>query len=164
MRIGHGFDVHRFSDEPAAGAHIVLGGVRIPSSKTLLAHSDGDVLLHAVCDALLGALALGDIGHHFPPGDSHWKNADSRYLLRLVLEKIHQAGWQPGNVDCTVVCETPRIKPHVAAMRQCMASDLQCDENRISIKATTTEGLGYTGRREGIAAHVVCLLMPRPMS
>ncbi len=155
LRIGQGFDVHAF----AAGDHVMLGGVRIPHDRGLAAHSDGDVLLHAVCDALLGALALGDIGHHFPPGDPDWAGADSRRLLRAVHGLIIEQGYRVGNVDSTVICERPKLAPHVPAMRGHMADDLGVDLSCVSVKATTTERLGFCGREEGIAAEaVVCLL------
>ncbi|HRQ63363.1 MAG TPA: 2-C-methyl-D-erythritol 2,4-cyclodiphosphate synthase [Xanthomonadaceae bacterium] len=155
MRIGQGFDVHAFSE----GDHVVLGGVRIAHDRGIAAHSDGDVLIHALCDALLGALALGDIGHHFPPSDAHWKDADSRILLRQVVALLAGRGWRVGNVDTTVVCETPRVGPHVAAMRECLAADLGIDIDGISIKATTSERLGFTGRGEGIAAQAIALIL-----
>ena len=157
FRIGQGFDVHAFAD----GDHVMLGGVRIPHDRGLAAHSDGDVLLHALCDALLGALALGDIGHHFPPDDETWANADSRDLLRSVRAKIDEHGYRPGNVDVTVICERPKVAPHVAAMRTNIAADLGCSEDRVSVKATTTERLGFCGRGEGIAALAVACLERR---
>lgn len=154
MRIGSGFDVHAFGD----GDHLLLGGVRIPFGRGILAHSDGDVVIHALCDALLGALALGDIGQHFPPGDPQWKDADSRRFLRHCALLLDQHGWMLGNADITVVCERPRIGPHAQAMRDNLAEDLGVEASRVSIKATTTETLGFTGRGEGIAAHAVVLL------
>lgn len=153
-RIGQGFDVHAFGP----GGQVVLGGVRIPHTHGLKAHSDGDVVLHALCDALLGALALGDIGHHFPPDDATWANADSRDLLRAVVVMVHERGYRVSNVDATVICERPRVSPHVAAMRDNIASDLAVDAGAVSVKATTTEKLGFCGRGEGIAAQVVALL------
>ena len=156
MRIGHGFDAHRF----AAGGELVLGGVRVPHSHGLAAHSDGDVLVHAVCDALLGAAALGDIGGHFPDSDPAYRGADSRMLLREVVARVHAGGWVIANLDCTVVAQAPRVGPHVPAMRGHLAADLQIPTAAVSVKATTTEGMGYTGRAEGIAAHAVCLLLP----
>ena len=155
-RIGHGFDVHAFGE----GDHVVLGGVEIPHSHGLRAHSDGDVAIHALCDAILGALALGDIGHHFPPSDPQWKDADSRNFLRHCRELLDARGMAVGNADITVVCEQPRVGPHLAAMRAAIAAALGADVGCISVKATTTERLGYTGRGEGIAAHAVCLLVP----
>ena len=154
MRIGSGFDVHAFGD----GDHLVLGGVRIPFERGILAHSDGDVVIHALCDALLGALALGDIGQHFPPGDPQWKDADSRRFLRHCALLLDQHGWMLGNADITIVCERPRIGPHAQAMRDNLAEDLGVEPSHVSIKATTTETLGFTGRGEGIAAHAVVLL------
>ncbi|MEO7251544.1 MAG: 2-C-methyl-D-erythritol 2,4-cyclodiphosphate synthase [Arenimonas sp.] len=154
MRIGSGFDVHAFGE----GDHLILGGVRIPFQQGLLAHSDGDVVIHALCDALLGALALGDIGAHFPPGDARWKDADSRQFLRHCALLLDQHGWVLGNADLTIVCERPKIGPHAAAMREILSKDLGVPVAQISIKATTTETLGFTGRGEGIAAHAVVLL------
>jgi len=154
IRIGSGFDVHAFGP----GDHVTLGGVRIAHTAGLLAHSDGDVLLHALCDALLGALALGDIGKHFPPSDDRWKGADSRHLLRSVRSMLDERGWRVGNVDATLICERPRIGPHVEAMCRCIAEDLQVAIEAVSVKATTTEGLGFTGRGEGIAAQAVVLV------
>lgn len=155
-RIGTGFDVHAFGD----GDHVVLAGVRIAHDQGLLAHSDGDVAIHALCDALLGALALGDIGRHFPPSDPRWLDADSRGLLRHCLELVHGRGYRVGNADLTIICERPRVGPHVAAMRDFLAADLQVDPADISVKATTTERLGFTGRGEGVAAQAAVLLVP----
>ena len=155
MRIGQGFDVHAFGD----GDHVVLGGVRIPHARGVVAHSDGDVAIHALCDAILGALAMGDIGRHFPPSDARWKDADSRELLRAVAGMMRARGYRIGNVDVTVVCEAPRLTPHVAAMRANLAADLDCAETDISVKATTSEKLGFCGRGEGIAALAVALLL-----
>ena len=154
MRIGQGFDVHAFG----SGDHIMLGGVRIAHTHGVLAHSDGDVVLHALCDAMLGALALGDIGIHFPPTDARWKDADSRSFLRHCTALIRERGWQVGNCDITVICERPKVGPHALAMRECIASDLGIAVDAVSVKATTTETLGFTGRSEGIAAQAVCLL------
>jgi len=154
IRIGSGFDVHAFG----AGDHVVLGGVRIAHSRGLLAHSDGDVVIHALCDALLGALALGDIGTHFPPSDPRWKDADSRDFLRHCALLLDQHGWTLGNADITIICEQPRIGPHVEAMRANLAADLGAGFAQVSVKATTTETLGFTGRGEGIAAQAVVLL------
>jgi 2-C-methyl-D-erythritol 2,4-cyclodiphosphate synthase len=154
MRIGSGFDVHAFGD----GDHLILGGVRIPFERGVLAHSDGDVLIHALCDALLGALALGDIGQHFPPGDMRWKSADSRQFLRHCALLLDQHGWKLGNADITVICERPKIGPHADAIRTILAADLAVAVDRISVKATTTETLGFTGRGEGIAAQASVLL------
>ncbi len=155
VRIGHGFDVHAFTD----GDHVMLGGVRVPHTRGVLAHSDGDVVIHALCDALLGALALGDIGRHFPPSDPQWKNADSRAFLRHCDALIRARGWMLGNADVTVVCERPKVGPHAEAMRVLLAGDLGVAVDAISVKATTTETLGFTGRGEGLAAHAVCLLV-----
>lgn len=155
IRIGHGFDVHAFGE----GDHLMLGGVRVPHARGVLAHSDGDVVIHALCDALLGALALGDIGRHFPPSDPRWKGADSRLFLRHCAAMARERGWQLGNADVTVICERPKIGPHAGPMRAALAEDLGVAIDAISIKATTTETLGFTGRGEGIAAHAVCLLV-----
>lgn len=154
MRIGSGFDVHAFT----VGDAVVLGGVRIAHSRGLLAHSDGDVLIHALCDALLGALALGDIGVHFPPDDIRWKDADSTILLAQCMVLVRAEGYELGNADMTVICEAPNINPHVPAMRERLAAVLQVDIGRLSVKATTTEKLGFTGRGEGIAAQALVLL------
>lgn len=155
MRIGHGYDVHRFAE----GDFITLGGVRIAHKSGLLAHSDGDVLLHALSDALLGAAALGDIGKHFPDTDPQFKGADSRVLLRHVLKQIMAKGWKVGNVDATIVAQAPKMAPHIDAMRVLIAEDLQVELNQVNVKATTTEKLGFTGREEGIAVHAVALLI-----
>jgi 2-C-methyl-D-erythritol 2,4-cyclodiphosphate synthase len=155
MRIGHGYDVHRFGE----GEFITLGGVRIPHRFGLIAQSDGDVLLHALSDALLGAAALGDIGQHFPDTDPRFKGADSRVLLRHVLGLIQAKGWKVANVDATVVAQAPKMAPHVPAMRDLIAEDLQVAQEQVNVKATTTEKLGFTGREEGIAVHAVALLV-----
>jgi len=154
MRIGNGFDVHAL----VAGRSLVLGGVAIPHERGLAGHSDADVLLHAVCDAILGALALGDIGMHFPDTDARWKDADSRALLRHVAALAAAQGWRIGNLDVTVIAEAPKLAPHVPAMRANLAGDLACDVGAISVKATTTERLGFAGRGEGIAALATVLL------
>ena len=154
LRIGHGYDVHRFGD----GDHIVLGGVRIPHHSGLVAHSDGDVVLHALCDALLGACALGDIGAHFPDTDPRFANADSRDLLRHCYGLIKAGGYRLGNADITIVAQAPKMAPHIAAMRGHIAADLDADIGQVNVKATTTEHLGFTGRGEGIAVHSVVLL------
>ena len=154
-RIGCGFDVHGFAE----GRPLVLGGVTIDHPRGLAGHSDADVLLHAVADAMLGALALGDLGAHFPDTDARYKNADSRKLLRHVMSLVEARGYAIGNVDATIVAQAPRIAPHVKAMRDNIAADLRCDVDRISVKATTTERLGFTGREEGIAAQAVVLLV-----
>ena len=156
MRIGHGYDVHRFCD----GDFITLGGVRIPHTFGLLAHSDGDVLLHALSDALLGAAALGDIGKHFPDTDPQCKGADSRVLLRHVVGIVNAKGWKVGNVDATIVAQAPKMAPHIDTMRQLIAEDLQVELDQVNVKATTTEKLGFCGREEGIAVHSVALLLP----
>ena len=155
MRIGHGYDVHRFCE----GAFITLGGVQIPHKSGLLAHSDGDVLLHALCDALLGAAALGDIGRHFPDTDPAFKGVDSRSLLRHVQGLIQAKGYGVGNVDATIVAQAPKMAPHIETMRACIAEDLQIELDQVNVKATTTEKLGFTGREEGIAVHAVVLLV-----
>jgi 2-C-methyl-D-erythritol 2,4-cyclodiphosphate synthase len=156
MRIGHGYDVHRFAE----GEFITLGGVRIAHTFGLLAHSDGDVLLHALSDALLGAAALGDIGKHFPDSDPQYKGADSRVLLRHVVSIVRAKGWKVGNVDATVVAQAPKMAPHIDAMRARIAADLEVELDQVNVKATTTEKLGFTGREEGIAVHAVALLLP----
>lgn len=154
IRIGQGFDVHAFGD----GDHVMLGGVRVPHVRGVLAHSDGDVVIHALCDAMLGALALGDIGKHFPPDDPQWKDADSRAFLRHCNALIRERGWTLGNADITVICERPKVGPHAEAMRTVLAEDLGVVVDAVSVKATTTEKLGFTGRGEGIAAQAVCLV------
>ena len=155
MRIGHGFDVHAF--EP--GDFVMLGGVRIAHSHGLKAHSDGDVALHALADALLGAAALGDIGQHFPDTDAEWSGADSRELLRHVMGLIRDKGYRVGNADITIIAQAPKMAPHIQAMRETIATDLQVRLDDINVKATTTEKLGYVGRKEGIAVHAVVLLL-----
>ncbi|MBK9658261.1 MAG: 2-C-methyl-D-erythritol 2,4-cyclodiphosphate synthase [Rhodanobacteraceae bacterium] len=155
-RIGIGYDVHAFGP----GEHVMLGGVRIAHTHGLVAHSDGDVALHALCDALLGALPLGDIGHHFPPSDERWRGADSRALLRHCGELLRTRGYVVGNCDLVIVCERPRLAPHIALMRACIADDLRCAMEDVSVKATTSERLGFTGREEGIAAQAVVMLHP----
>lgn len=154
MRIGHGYDVHRFG----SGDEVVLGGVHIPHSRGLEAHSDGDVLIHAVCDALLGASGQGDIGRHFPDTDPANANIDSRILLRQVVALVRDAGWCLGNLDATVIAQLPRMAPHIDTMRENLAADLAATPGQVNVKATTTEKLGFTGREEGIAAHAVVLL------
>jgi 2-C-methyl-D-erythritol 2,4-cyclodiphosphate synthase len=157
MRIGHGYDAHRFGD----GDFVTLGGVRIGHSHGLEAHSDGDVLIHAICDALLGAAGLGDIGRHFPDSDDQYRGIDSRVLLRRVCAALAEKGWRLGNLDCTVIAQQPRLGPHIAAMRQKLALDTGVDEDQVNVKATTTERMGFVGRGEGIAAHAVVLLEHR---
>jgi 2-C-methyl-D-erythritol 2,4-cyclodiphosphate synthase len=156
MRIGQGYDVHAFG----AGDHVMLGGVRVAHDRGVTAHSDGDVVIHALCDAILGALALGDIGRHFPPTDERWRGADSRRFLLRCAELMHEKGYVLGNADVTVICEQPKVAPHADAMRSNLATDLRCDPQQISIKATTSEKLGFTGRGEGIAALAIALLLP----
>ena len=158
FKIGHGYDVHRFDNQSSAG-DILLGGVKVPSEHMILAHSDGDVVLHAVCDALLGAMALGDIGEHFPDTDEQWKGADSRSLLKHVYCLVTERGYQLGNMDITVAAQAPRLKDHKANMAQTIATDLNVTLEQINVKATTTEKLGFVGRKEGIAVDAVCLLM-----
>lgn len=154
IRVGHGFDVHRFGGEGPC----ILGGVKVPYEKGLVAHSDGDVLIHAVCDAILGALALGDIGHFYPDNDDKFLNIDSRILLRDVYLKIKTLGFVIGNVDVTVLAQVPKLAPYEQKMRENLAEDLQTDLQNVSIKATTTEKLGFVGRKEGIAVEAVVLL------
>ena len=155
FRIGQGCEVHAFGE----GDHVTLGGVRVPHERGIVAHSDGDVVLHALCDAMLGALALGDIGRHFPPSDARWKDADSRMFLRHCDHLLRDLGWQVGNADITVICERPKVGPHAEEMRRLIALDLGIAIADVSVKATTTERLGFTGRGEGIAAQAVCLLV-----
>ena len=154
MRIGHGYDVHQL----VAGRALILGGVKIPHVKGLLGHSDADVLIHAVCDACLGAAGLGDIGQHFPDSDARYKNIDSRLLLREVCASLKQHGWRVENIDSTLVAQAPKLAPHLPAMAQNIATDLEIAPTSVNVKATTTEKLGFTGREEGIAAHAVVLL------
>ncbi len=154
FRIGQGFDVHAFTE----GDNVVIGGVSIPHDQGVAAHSDGDVALHALCDALLGAAALGDIGSHFPPQDERWRDVSSRVMLREVKELLAARGMETVNVDLTVICEHPRLAPHIPQMIKCIASDLGCPEGAVSVKATTTETLGFCGRGEGIAAQAVALI------
>ena len=154
VRVGFGFDVHRLVE----GRELWLGGVLIPHTVGALGHSDADVLLHALCDALLGAAALGDIGQHFPDTDMRWKGADSKVLLREVVRIIGERGWKVGNVDCTLILERPKIMPHVPAMRAVLAPLLGVEVDAVSIKATTNEKMGFVGREEGVAAHAVALI------
>ena len=156
MRIGHGFDAHRFG----TGDHVMIGGVRIAHDHGLEAHSDGDVLIHAVCDALLGAAGLGDIGRHFPDSDAQYRGIDSRILLRRVRDALAERGLRVSNLDSTLVAQAPRMGPHIAAMCANIAQDMGVAVERVNVKATTTERMGYIGRGEGIAAHAVVLLVP----
>ena len=158
MRIGHGYDVHAFGE----GDHIMLCGVRIAHQNGLMAHSDGDVALHALTDALLGAIALGDIGHHFPDDDPTFEDADSRQLLRQVMALVKARGFTLGNADLTIIAQAPKLAAHIAAMRQNLSEDLSGDVDLINVKATTTEKLGFVGREEGIAVHAVVLLKESP--
>ena len=157
LRIGQGFDVHAF--EP--GDHVMLCGLAIPHNQGLKAHSDGDVTLHALADALLGALALGDIGHYFPDTDPQWKGADSATLLKAIYADLLKAGWQLGNADLTIICQAPKLAPHITPMRQRIADILDCTIDQVSVKATTTEKLGFTGRKEGIAVQAAVLIESR---
>lgn len=154
-RIGHGYDAHRFQD----GGQLKLGGVAIDHDRSLAAHSDGDVALHALCDALLGAAALGDIGRHFPDYSALYKGIDSRILLRDVIAKIRDLGYRPGNIDLTIVAQKPKLAPYIEAMKNTIAADLGIEPGAVNVKATTTEGMGFEGRGEGISAHAVALLL-----
>lgn len=154
MRIGHGYDVHAL----VAGRDLILGGVKIPHEKGLLGHSDADALIHAICDACLGAAALGDIGRHFPDSDPRYKGIDSRKLLRHVRGLLEQHGWRVENTDATVIAQAPHLAPHIPAMVKNIAADLEIAASQVNVKATTTERLGFAGREEGIAAHAVVLL------
>ncbi len=154
MRIGHGYDVHRFADH----RKMFIGGVEIPYEKGLLGHSDADVLLHAICDALLGAAALGDIGKHFPDSDAAFKNIDSKLLLKRTVDLIAEKGYKVGNIDCTVVAQKPKLAPYIADMKNCIAGLCNVNTDCVNVKATTEEKLGFTGREEGIAAHAVCII------
>ena len=155
MRIGQGYDVHAFGP----GTHVMLGGVAVPHDRGVVAHSDGDVVIHALCDAILGALALGDIGKHFPPGDERWRGADSRVFLRHCRMLMRERGYAMGNADVTVICERPKVGPHADRMRALLAEDLGVETDAISVKATTSEKLGFTGRGEGLAAMAIALLV-----
>lgn len=154
IRIGHGFDVHKFGGE----GPVIIGGVAVPYEQGLLAHSDGDVALHALCDALLGAIAEGDIGRHFPDTDDKWKGADSRELLKDVYRRVKEKGYQLGNADITIIAQAPKMAPHIESMCQAIAADLDTTLDNINVKATTSERLGFTGRKEGIACEAVVLL------
>ena len=157
LRIGHGFDVHKFGGE----LPLLLGGVEVPYDTGLVAHSDGDVVLHAICDAILGAMALGDIGKHFPDTDAEFKGADSRVLLRHCYQLANQKGYVIGNLDVTVIAQAPKMAPYIDAIRAVLAQDLATDIDDINVKATTTEKLGFTGRKEGIAVEAVVLMTPK---
>lgn len=155
MRIGFGYDVHAF----APNCELWLGGIRVPSDRGLMGHSDADVLIHALCDALLGAAALRDIGYHFPDTKGNeYEGIDSKILLRRTMQLIREAGYELGNCDCTVCAQTPKLSPYIESMRQCLAETMGCDISQVSVKATTTEHLGFVGREEGIAANAVVLL------
>jgi len=155
FRIGHGFDVHKFGNT----GPVMINGVAIPYEQGFLAHSDGDVALHAISDALLGALALGDIGHHFPDTSAEFENIDSRILLRDVFSKVKELGYRIGNLDVTIIAQAPKIAPHIPAMRAVLSADLETELSAVNVKATTTEKLGFTGRKEGVACEAVVLLM-----
>ncbi|MUK60419.1 2-C-methyl-D-erythritol 2,4-cyclodiphosphate synthase [Aliivibrio fischeri] len=155
MRIGHGFDVHKFGGE----GPVIIGGVSVPYEQGLIAHSDGDVALHALCDALLGAIAEGDIGRHFPDTDDKWKGADSRALLRDVYRRVKEKGFVLGNADVTIIAQAPKMAPHIQAMCNAIAEDLESELDNVNVKATTSERLGFTGRKEGIACEAVVLLV-----
>ncbi|MEX0608540.1 MAG: 2-C-methyl-D-erythritol 2,4-cyclodiphosphate synthase [Balneolaceae bacterium] len=154
IRIGHGYDVHRLEE----GRKLILGGIEIPHSKGLVGHSDADVLLHAISDALLGALALGDIGKHFPDTDPQYKDADSRELLRKCYELVQEQGYELGNLDATIIAEQPKLLSYINAMRTQIAEDLQCGVTKISVKATTSEKMGFVGRGDGVAVHAIVLI------
>lgn len=156
MRIGHGYDVHRFIEDTP----LIIGGMTIPHTHGLEAHSDGDVLIHAICDALLGAAGLWDIGHHFPDNDEAFKGIDSRILLRRVIDDLAKRGWSVSNVDATIIAQAPKMASFIPQMRELLAVDMQTDITAINIKATTTEKLGFAGRKEGIATHAVALIKP----
>ena len=155
LRVGSGVDVHAFGP----GEAVMLGGVKVPHQRGVVAHSDGDVLLHALSDALLGAAALGDIGRHFPDTDPQFKGADSRALLRHVVTLVNNKGWKVGNIDATIVAQAPKMAPHIESMRALIAADLHVELDQVNVKATTTEKLGFVGREEGIAVHAVALLL-----
>ena len=154
IRAGHGYDVHRFGE----GSHLMLCGVRIPFAQGFVAHSDGDVAIHALCDALLGAAGMGDIGRHFPDTSAEFENIDSRILLRRVIARLAEQGYAIGNVDLTIIAQAPKMAPHIDAMCANLAADLGVVVGQVNVKATTTEGLGFCGRGEGIAVQAVCLL------
>ena len=158
FRIGHGYDVHKFTVDKQ---NIIIGGIQIPFEYGLEAHSDGDVLIHALCDAILGALALGDIGKHFPDTDDSFKNTDSKYFLAEIKKMLDDENMEIGNIDCTIIAQVPKMLPHIEDMKTCLAKVLKIDISQINIKATTTENLGFVGRKEGIATHAVCLLLKK---
>ena len=158
MRIGHGYDAHRFADTGTADKPLVIGGIKIPFDRRLLAHSDGDLVIHALCDALLGALGAGDIGQHFPDSDAKYKGIASTALLQEVMSRVKCGHWQVINADITIVAQAPRLAAHIPAMRDCLAALLQVRSERLNIKATTTEGMGFVGRQEGLASYAVVLL------
>lgn len=157
LRIGHGYDAHRFA-EPSDNRPLMLGGIEVPHDRGLLAHSDGDALIHALCDALLGAVALGDIGRHFPDTDQAYKNADSTVLLQRVLGLVKNLGWSVVNADMTILAQSPRMAPHINMMRSCLAALLEVELDAVNVKASTTEGMGFVGRKEGLETHAVVLL------
>jgi 2-C-methyl-D-erythritol 2,4-cyclodiphosphate synthase len=157
LRIGHGYDAHRFA-EPSDNRPLMLGGIEVPHDRGLLAHSDGDALIHALCDALLGAVALGDIGRHFPDTDQAYKNADSAVLLKRVLGLVKNLGWSVVNADMTILAQSPRMAPHINAMRSRLAALLEVELDAVNVKASTTEGMGFVGRKEGLETHAVVLL------
>jgi 2-C-methyl-D-erythritol 2,4-cyclodiphosphate synthase len=157
LRIGHGYDAHRFA-EPSDNRPLMLGGIEVPHDRGLLAHSDGDALIHALCDALLGAVALGDIGRHFPDTDQAYKNADSTVLLQRVLGLVKNLGWSVVNADMTILAQSPRMAPHINMMRSRLAALLEVELDAVNVKASTTEGMGFVGRKEGLETHAVVLL------
>lgn len=157
MRIGHGYDAHRFTD-PGDNRRLVLGGVEVPHDRGLVAHSDGDAVIHALCDAILGALALGDIGRHFPDNDDAYKNVDSAHLLQQVVSLMQQRGWSVSNADITILAQAPRMAPHIDAMQARLAALLSVSPDAVNVKASTTEGMGFVGRREGVETYAVVLL------
>ena len=160
MRIGHGFDVHKFGGK----GPLILAGVAVPYEQGFIAHSDGDVAIHALCDAILGALCLGDIGNHFPDTDAQYENISSRLLLRHVVTLMQEKNYVIGNIDITIVAQAPKMAPHLLSMRECLSQDVGCNLDEVNVKATTTEKLGYTGRKEGIAVHCVVLLQNKTQS
>ncbi len=157
MRIGHGFDAHRFGE----GDSVTIGGISIPHTQGLIAHSDGDVLIHAICDAILGAMSLGDIGNHFPDNDPVFENIDSAELLKSVMQSANNKGYVVGNLDCTVIAQAPRLGTHIPAMQTKLSGLLNVGIDAVNVKATTTEKMGYTGRGEGVSAHAVVLMQPQ---